>query len=151
MRPFVSERNCFFSSRRFSKNIFTYSNATKFLYLSPKTIYFRKCLPTFFPRDSILCIISGKVIRNHNINDGYGRNVHLQIFCLLLPVVPWFLLLSQRIWYKPWEGIDLHVHGKKVFHRFYTFELIIHFLAEEYFFNMHLDNLLNTTSEVWIV
>ena len=40
---------------------------------------------------------------------------------------------------------------KKKFHSFYTFELMIHFLAEEDFLNMHSDTLLNITFGVWIV
>ena len=48
------------------------------------------------------------------------------------------------------EQIDLHVHGEK-FNSLYAFELMIHFLAEESFLNMHSDSLLNVTRGVWIV
>ena len=34
---------------------------------------------------------------------------------------------------------------EKIFHRFYTFELMIHFLEEEDFLNIHSDILLNIT------
>ena len=40
--------------------------------------------------------------------------------------------------------------GKNI-HSFYAFELMIHFLAEEDFLNMHSDILLNLTPGVWIV
>ena len=44
-------------------------------------------------------------------------------------------------------SIDMRVH-KKPFRRFYTFELMIHFLAEEDLLNMHSDTLLNITPGV---
>ena len=40
--------------------------------------------------------------------------------------------------------------GKR-FHSFYAFELMIYFLAEESFLDMHSDVLLNLTPGVWIV
>ena len=36
---------------------------------------------------SIICIISSKVLRNHNINYGTLKNAHLQICSLLLPFI----------------------------------------------------------------
>ena len=41
------------------------------------------------------------------------------------------------------------IFGK--YHNFYIFELMIHLLTEEDFFNIHADTLLNTTPGVWIV
>ena len=48
------------------------------------------------------------------------------------------------------KKIDLDVHGKKI-HRLYAFELMIQFLVEDVFFNMHSDILLNLTPGVLIV
>ena len=45
---------------------------------------------------------------------------------------------SQETWYTTSEEIDLHVHGKKIY-SFYAFELMMQFLAEEVFLNMHAD------------
>ena len=39
----------------------------------------------------------------------------------------------------------------KIYHSFYAFELMLHFLAEEGFLNMHSDTLFNVTSEILIV
>ena len=47
------------------------------------------------------------------------------------PLAVLVLVISKEILHKPSEGIDLHVHGKKI-GSFYAFELIIHSLAEEY-------------------
>ena len=65
-------------------------------------------------------------------------------------LLPWFLLLSKEMCYTSSEGIDPHVHGKK-YYRFYTFELTIHFLAEENFLNIHSDALLNLTSGILLM
>ena len=57
-------------------------------------------------------------------------------------------VLSKEIWCIYSEEIDLHLHGKKNFHSFYAFELMIHFLVEEDFLNMHSDIFLNLTPAV---
>ena len=69
------------------------------------------------------CIISGKVLRNHNINDWTWRNAYLQICDLLL--------FSQEVCRNS-DQIDLNVHGKKD-NCFYAFALMIHYLAREGF------------------
>ena len=40
---------------------------------------------------------------------------------------------------------------QKIFYSFNAFELMLHFLAEEGFLNMHSDFLLNLSPGVWIV
>ena len=51
---------------------------------------------------------------------------------------------SQEIRCTYSEEIDLHVHGER-FHGLYALDLMIHFLAEERFLNIHSDILLNLT------
>ena len=45
---------------------------------------------------------------------------------------------SQEIWCANSEEIHLHVHREKI-QSLYAFELMIYFLAEESFLNMHSD------------
>ena len=60
-------------------------------------------------------------------------------------------LFSQDIWCTHSEEIDLPVHEKRNYSFFYAFELMIYFLAEEGFLNMHSDILSNLTPGVLIV
>ena len=61
-----------------------------------------------------------------------------------------FFLPSQEICAQIQKRLIYMPMGKKI-HSFYAFELMIHFLAEEDFLNMHSDILLNLTPGVWIV
>ena len=84
------------------------------------------------------------------IDGGTWKNADLQICGLLPPVTPLILVSFQR------NSVGTHLEKKliyiciKKFHRFYyTFELMIHFLAEKEnkkFLNIHLDILLSYTS-----
>ena len=52
----------------------------------------------------------------------------------------------KEMWCTNSEEIDTHVMGKN--HSFYAFDLMIQFLAEEGFLDMHSDILLNLTSDL---
>ena len=54
---------------------------------------------------------------------------------------------SQEVWCTNSGEIDLHVHGKEI-QSFYASELMIQFLVDEGFLNMHSDILLNLTPTV---
>ena len=67
-----------------------------------------------------------------------------------------YMVFSYPLFFPKTSGAQIqkrliYVCIGKTFHSFYAFELMIHFLAEEDFLNMHSDILLNLTPGVWIV
>ena len=75
----------------------------------------------------------------------FHKQLYLQIHGLLL------LIIFRRKFGAQIQKILIYMCMGKKFHSFYAFELIIHFLAEEDFLNMHSDILLNVTPGIWIV
>ena len=81
-----------------------------------------------FPQ--IIRIISGKVLQNHNINDGTWENAHLQVCGHLLHVYPLIFVTFPRVLCTSSERL-IYMCMEKLFNSFRTFALIIHILAQE--------------------